>query len=85
MALAGRYVSDELNTFEIMMYGNLFGFFLVLIFAALTKRLHAIQIGYLRDHFFRHIFHFSAQNLWFYAITVIPLVQVLALKFTVPI
>ena len=60
MALAGRYVSDELNTFEIMMYGNLFGFFLVLIFSALTKRLHAIQIGYLRDHFFRHIFHLSA-------------------------
>ena len=40
---------------------------------------------YLRDHFFSNIFHFSAQNLWFYAITVIPLVQVLALEFTVPI
>ena len=85
MAVAGRYVSDELNTFEIMMYRSLIGFLLVLIFSAVTKKLHAIQMGYLGDHFFRNIFHFCAQNLWFYAITVIPLVQVFTLEFTVPI
>ena len=85
MAVAGRYVSDELDTFEVMMYRSLIGFFLVLIFCIATKRLHAIHLGYLRDHFFRNVFHFSAQNLWFYAITVIPLVQVFALEFTVPI
>lgn len=85
MAIAGRYVSDELDTFEIMMYRSLIGFILILSFTITTKRFHTIQIAFLRDHFLRNIFHFSAQNLWFYAITVIPLVQVFALEFTVPI
>ncbi|MGA0228639.1 MAG: EamA family transporter, partial [Paracoccaceae bacterium] len=85
MAIAGRYVSDELDTFEIMMYRSLIGFILILSFTIMTKRFHTIQIAFLRDHFLRNVFHFSAQNLWFYAITVIPLVQVFALEFTVPI
>jgi len=85
MAVAGRYVSNELDTFEIMTYRSLIGFVLVLGFTLVTKRIHVIQVGYLRNHFLRNFFHFSAQNLWFYAITVIPLVQVFALEFTVPI
>jgi drug/metabolite transporter (DMT)-like permease len=36
-------------------------------------------------HFFRNIMHFIGQNLWFYAVTVIPLAQVFALEFTSPI
>ena len=31
------------------------------------------------------MFHFSGQNLWFYAITVVPLAQVFALEFTSPL
>ena len=85
MAVAGRYLSAELNTFEIMMYRSLIGFLLVLVFTIVTNSFHSIQLCYLRDHFVRNVFHFSAQNLWFYAITVIPLVQVFALEFTVPI
>ena len=85
MAVAGRYLSAELNTFEIMMYRSLIGFLLVLGFTIVTNSFHSIQLCYLRDHFVRNVFHFTAQNLWFYAITVIPLVQVFALEFTVPI
>ena len=33
----------------------------------------------------RNIFHFTGQNLWFWAITVIPLAQVFALEFTAPL
>lgn len=33
----------------------------------------------------RNLAHFSGQNLWFYAVTVIPLAQVFALEFTSPI
>ena len=36
-------------------------------------------------HFFRNAAHFSGQNLWFYAITAIPLAQVFALEFTTPL
>ena len=45
MAAAGRYVSDELDTFEIMMYRSLVGFLLLLIFSTVTNRLHLIQMG----------------------------------------
>jgi drug/metabolite transporter (DMT)-like permease len=31
------------------------------------------------------VFHFAGQNLWFYAVTVIPLAQVFALEFTSPL
>ncbi len=33
----------------------------------------------------RNLSHFAGQNLWFYAITVIPLAQVFALEFTSPL
>ncbi len=85
MAVAGRYVSDDLNTFEIMMYRSLIGFLLVFGFLITKKRLKLLQFSDLKLHFVRNIFHFGAQNLWFYSITVIPLVQVFALEFTVPI
>lgn len=52
--------SDELDTFEIMTYRSLIDFSLVLILSTVTKSLNAFQMGYLRDHFFRNIFHFSA-------------------------
>ena len=81
MAVSARYLSDELDTFEIMMYRSLVSFVLVLMISDITKKLHTIRVGYWRYHFFRNIFHFSAQNLWIYTITAIPLVQVFALEF----
>ncbi len=33
----------------------------------------------------RNLFHFTGQNLWFWALTVIPLAQVFALEFTSPL
>ena len=85
MAVSGRYASAELDTFEIMLYRSLIGFLLVLSFATTTSRLRHISFLNLKLHAVRNLFHFTAQNLWFFAITVIPLVQVFALEFTVPI
>ena len=36
-------------------------------------------------HLVRNAAHFTGQNLWFYAVTLIPLAQVFALEFTSPI
>ena len=43
-----------------------------------TRRHTGLQI-------MRNLAHFSGQNLWFYAVTVIPLAQVFALEFTSPL
>ena len=85
MAVAGRAVSAELDTFEIMLYRSLVGFSVVLIALAATRRLQEIGTGRLALHAIRNIAHFTGQNLWFYALATIPLAQVFAIEFTTPI
>ncbi|MEL6684562.1 MAG: DMT family transporter [Pseudomonadota bacterium] len=85
MAVAGRAVSAELDTFEIMLFRSLTGIIIVVSLAWATGSLRQINRGRLGLHATRNIFHFTGQNLWFYAITMIPLAQVFALEFTTPI
>ncbi|CUH62523.1 carboxylate/amino acid/amine transporter [Thalassovita gelatinovora] len=85
MAVAGRAISFELDTFEIMMYRSFVGIFIVLIVAAGSGTLGQIHRRNLRLHLIRNLCHFTGQNLWFFAITVIPLAQVFALEFTAPL
>jgi drug/metabolite transporter (DMT)-like permease len=85
MAVAGREVSDQLDTFEIMTYRSLFGFVIVVTIALWTGHLRRIRTHNLSTHLLRNMAHFTGQNLWFYAVTVIPLAQVFALEFTSPL
>ena len=85
MAVAGRAVSFELDTFEIMLFRSLTGIVVVLIAATIVGTRKQINCDRLGLHFIRNIFHFTGQNLWFYAIATIPLAQVFALEFTTPI
>jgi drug/metabolite transporter (DMT)-like permease len=85
MAIAGRSVSVELDTFEIMLFRSLIGIVIVLAIAAYTGAIRQIRFRKLRLHLVRNICHFTGQNLWFYAIITIPLAQVFALEFTTPI
>ncbi|WP_299498778.1 DMT family transporter [uncultured Roseobacter sp.] len=85
MAVAGRELASELDTFEIMMYRSLFGTLIVVFLAALTGTWRQINTGNMPVHIIRNMAHFTGQNLWFYAVTVIPLAQVFALEFTSPL
>lgn len=86
MAVAGRAVQQELNTFELMFWRSLFGFFIV----AAIIRLRAGDFAQIRtrmpgQHLIRNVFHFFGQNMWFYGLIMIPLSQLVALEFTSPI
>ncbi len=85
MAIAGREASVSLDTFELMTYRSMIGIVLVLAIARLTGTLHQIRRNRLRTHIARNIAHFTGQNLWFWAVSVIPLAQVFALEFTSPL
>lgn len=85
MAVAGRAVSLELDTFEIMMYRSFVGVFLIAICLSVLGKWHQIELANFRLHVTRNAFHFAGQNLWFYALTAIPLAQVFALEFTSPL
>ncbi|MEQ9693347.1 DMT family transporter [Shimia sp. SDUM112013] len=85
MAVAGRAVSFELDTFEIMMYRSFVGVIIVLIVASLAGTLNQVTRRSLGIHAARNMAHFAGQNLWFYSLTLIPLAQVFALEFTSPL
>lgn len=85
MAVAGRAVSQELDTFEIMAYRSAIGIAIMAavlslrgLWGVIDMRRADLQLG-------RNIIHFTAQNLWFYAIFSIPMAQVFALEFTAPL
>lgn len=86
MAVAGRTVQTELNTFELMFWRSLLGFGIVCVAIALQPRGFAqVRTAHWRLHVTRNLFHFFGQNLWFYGLTAITLSQLIALEFTSPI
>jgi len=85
MAVAGRSVSAELDTFEIMLYRSLVGLIVVVIVARATGAHRQITRRSMGVQMIRNIAHFAGQNLWFFALTAIPLAQVFALEFTSPL
>ncbi len=86
MAIAGRAVMVEINTFELMFWRSLMGFAIILAIVMVTApgmaQVRSRQPGL---HLGRNVFHFAGQNLWFYGVATIPLAQLVALEFTMPI
>ncbi len=85
MAVAGRAISFELDTFEIMLFRSLVGFITVLTIGYFAGSLKQITRRHMGLHLMRNVSHFTGQNLWFFAITAAPLAQVFALEFTSPL
>ncbi|MBU3030856.1 DMT family transporter [Paracoccus marinaquae] len=85
MAVAGREVKLDLDTFEILAYRSAIGIAIIGAIATLRGRWQDIDLRRPGLHLTRNLVHFGAQNLWFYAIFTIPLAQVFALEFTAPL
>jgi drug/metabolite transporter (DMT)-like permease len=85
MAVSGKQVSGLHDSFEIMTIRSAVGIPLVLLLAATTGQMRAIKAERMGGHLLRNLMHFTGQNLWFWALTMIPLAQLFALEFTSPI
>lgn len=85
MAIAGRQLHGVHDTFEIMAARSFVSFFLVLGAAAAMGKLRDINSVRLGGHALRNVVHFTGQNLWFLALTLIPLAQLVAIEFTSPL
>lgn len=86
MAVAGRAIQTEMNTFELMLYRSGIGFIVVAIAVVARPRGFAklrTRVAFL--HVKRNLWHFAGQNLWFFAVVSIPLAQLVALEFTNPL
>ena len=86
MAVAGREIQVEMNTFELMLYRSFIGFGVVAAVLAATPRGFAqVRSPAPLLHVKRNLWHYAGQNFWFYAVTAIPLSQLVALEFTNPL
>ena len=84
MAIAGREIAHDHDTFEIMMFRSFVGLLIVIGFITIYNKWHEVTSNFLTKHVIRNLAHFAGQNLWFYSITLIPLAQVFTLEFTSP-
>lgn len=85
VAIAGRQLHPALDTFEIMFYRSLVGVVVVTAVALGTARARDLAPRHMGLHLLRNSVHFAGQNLWLYALTLIPLAQLFALEFSYPI
>ena len=85
MAISGRAISFQLDTFEIMTYRSIIGLIIVIIIGSATGKINNLRFKKLILHFFRNLVHFIGQNLWFFALALIPFAQLFAFEFSVPI
>ena len=85
MAIAGKEISLQIDTFEILFFRSIIGIFIVLVVIAGKGLINEINIKELGTHLKRNTAHFTGQNLWLYALGTISLAEVTSLEFTMPI
>ncbi|OYX45521.1 MAG: EamA family transporter [Rhodobacterales bacterium 32-67-9] len=85
LAVSGREIGAALDTFEMMLYRSLIGLVVVVAVAFGTGRQREITADRLGLHALRNVVHFAGQNLWLYALALIPLAQLFAVEFSYPI
>jgi drug/metabolite transporter (DMT)-like permease len=85
VAVAGREAARELNVFQIMEIRSALGLVMLYPLIHLSGGVAALRTSRLRMHAGRGLLHYAAQLGWFYALTLIPLGQVVSLEFTMPI
>lgn len=85
MAIATREVSPPFGPFGIMLWRGSAGVLLVGGLLLATGNAGLMRPRRMGLHLGRNLIHFTGQNLWLWAITLLPLAQVIALEFTSPL
>jgi drug/metabolite transporter (DMT)-like permease len=85
MAVAGREATNELQVFQVMEMRSIIGFAMLYPLLRAGGGLAAVRTARPLHHGARNVVHYAAQYGWFAALTLIPLAQVVAIEFTMPI
>jgi drug/metabolite transporter (DMT)-like permease len=85
VAVAGRETTRELNVFQIMEVRSVLGFLMLYPLLHASGGFAAMKTARPLQHIARNLIHYAAQLGWFFALTLIPLGQVVAIEFTMPI
>jgi drug/metabolite transporter (DMT)-like permease len=85
ITVAGREAAREINVFQLMEMRSILGFLMLYPLIHANGGLAAMRTTRLPQHVARNIIHYGAQLGWFFALTLIPIGQVVAIEFTMPI
>ena len=85
IAVAGREAARELSVFQIMLMRSVLGMAMLWPLVRAAGGMRAMHTARLPQHTLRNAVHYAAQYGWFLALTLIPLAQVVAIEFTMPI
>ena len=85
VAVAGRETLRELNVFQVMEIRSVIGFVLLYPLIHCNGGLAAMRTARPVQHVCRNLVHYGAQLGWFYALTLIPMAQVVSIEFTMPV
>ncbi|MGY3698407.1 drug/metabolite transporter (DMT)-like permease [Bradyrhizobium sp. USDA 3240] len=85
VAVAGREATREVNVFQLMAVRGVLGFVMLYPLIHINGGFSIVKTARVHVHIARNLIHFCAQLGWFYALTLIPIGQVVAIEFTMPI
>ena len=85
IAVAGREALRELNVFELMEMRTILGFLMLYPLIRINGGFATMKTSRPLQYLGRNLIHYGAQLGWFYALTLIPLGQVVSIEFTMPI
>ena len=85
IAVAGREAARDVPVIEMMELRSLIGLALLLPLVWHAGGRRAMRTERPGAHLGRNVVHYAAQFGWFYAVTLIPIGQVVAIEFTMPI
>lgn len=85
LTVAGREATRELAVFEVLEIRSLIGLLMLVPMIQASGGWERLRSRRLPLHIGRNAFHYSAQLGWFFALTMIPLSQLVAIEFTMPI
>ncbi|MBI5257262.1 MAG: DMT family transporter [Burkholderiales bacterium] len=85
IAVAGRQATRELAVFQVMALRSLIGLLMLYPLVHAHGGLATMKTARPWQHTGRNLVHYAAQYGWFAALTMIPLAQVVAIEFTMPL
>ena len=85
VAVAGREGMRAMNVFQLMEARSVLGLFMLYPLIRMNGGFSVVKTARVHVHIARNLIHYASQLGWFFALTLIPLGQVVSIEFTMPI
>lgn len=85
MTVAGREAARHIDLFQLMVLRSAIGLVLLSPLVMIAGGWRSVRTTVLGQHVGRNVVHYAGQYLWLYALTLIPIAQLISIEFTMPI